>query len=100
MYQMSIEFFYPLTEQIPLELNYEGCAKPKLVYSDAIGQTLNFNNGPTWTTTAIQPELKVTPTNSVGYLSIGAVSVGLKKKPTWLQKHLHKLLGFDWKDTQ
>jgi hypothetical protein len=97
MYQMSIEFFYPLTEQIPLELNYEGCEKPKMTYPTSLG-TLSVMDGTAWTTVAIQPELKVTPTNSVGYLSIGAVSVGLEKKPTWLQKHLHKLLGFNWKD--
>ena len=31
MYQTQIEFFWPLTEQIPLDLDYTGCdTTPKL----------------------------------------------------------------------
>ena len=30
MKQLEIEFFWPLTEQIPLGLDYTGCEKPKL----------------------------------------------------------------------
>ena len=35
MHQLSIDFFWPLTEQIPLDLDYTDCEKPKL-YSDTI----------------------------------------------------------------
>jgi hypothetical protein len=61
----------------------------------------NFNSitvsTATWTT-AINPQLTVTPINSVGELKIGGINVGLDKKPTWLQAKLFKLLGFNWKD--
>lgn len=30
MYQQEIQFFWPLTEQIPLDLDYTDCDKPKL----------------------------------------------------------------------
>jgi len=95
--QIEIAFFWPLTEQIPLGLDYAGCAKPPTV------SPYHFDNGiTTWTTgtTAIspQPQLTITPNNPVGTLSIGGVNIGLEKKPSWLQKQLHKLLGFNWKD--
>jgi hypothetical protein len=94
MIQQEISFFWPLTEQIPLGLDYTGCAKPPIVLSE---QQVLFTTGATWAT-AINPQLTITPNNSVGTLSIGGVSIGLEKKPTWLQKQLHKLLGFNWKD--
>jgi len=30
MRQLEIQYFYPLTEQIPLELDYTECVKPKM----------------------------------------------------------------------
>ena len=92
--QQEIKFFWPLTEQVPLGLDYTGCAKPPTVLTEQQGL---FTTGATWTT-AINPQLTITPNNPVGTLSIGGVNIGLEKKPTWLQKQLHKLLGFNWKD--
>jgi hypothetical protein len=94
MYQQSIQFFWPLTEQIPLDLDYADCERPKLTV-DSGSNTISLNT--TWTT-AINPQLTVTPINSVGELKIGGINVGLDKKPTWLQSKLFKLLGFNWKD--
>jgi hypothetical protein len=92
--QTEIEFFWPLTEQMPLGLDYNGCEKPKLtVVSEGTGFT--FAN-PTWTTN-ISPTLSVHPQNSVGQLNIGGISVGLENEPKWYQKVMYKLLGFDWK---
>lgn len=96
--QQEIHFFFPLTEQIDLELNYDGCdtREPKgLIISGATGITLA--SSPTWTT-SIAPTLSVEPTDSVGTLSIGGVRVGMGKEPTWLQKILYKALGFNWKN--
>ena len=98
MYQQSIEFFWPLTEQIPLDLDYSNCEKPKITTDYNSLSSISINGtGATWTT-AINPQLTVTPINSVGELTIGGINVGLDKKPTWLQSKLFKLLGFNWKD--
>ena len=94
--QTQIEFFWPLTEQIPLDLVYHECEKPKLYSTGATGTTVAFNN-PTWSTN-ISPQLTVTPINSVGQLSIGGVNVGLETEPKWYQKLLYKALGFKWKN--
>ena len=95
--QTEIEFFFPLTEQIPLGLDYTGCEKPKLSVSLDSGTT-SFYLAPTWGTTNIAPTLSVKPQNSVGQLNIGGIEIGLEKQPTWYQKVVFKLLGFNWKD--
>jgi hypothetical protein len=97
--QTEIQFFFPLTEQIGLELSYEGCdTQTQSTYSIWRDST---STGVTWTTVptaTISPQLTITPIHSVGELSIGGIRVGLETKPTWLQSKLHKLLGFNWKD--
>ena len=92
--QTEIEFFFPLTEQIPLGLDYTGCEKPKLTAINPV--TFSVSNA-TWSTN-IAPTLSVQPQNSVGQLNIGGISVGLEKEPKWHQKVLYRLLGFNWKD--
>jgi hypothetical protein len=94
--QAEIEFFFPLTEQIPLGLDYTNCEKPKLTVT-AIGGTTGFYFANT-TISNIAPTLSVQPQNSVGQLKIGGISVGLEKSPKWYQRVLYKLLGFSWKD--
>lgn len=95
MYQQQIEFFWPLTEQIPLELDYTGCTKEEKSVLFSEGTTVFYE--PTWSTT-IAPQLTVSPINSVGQLSIGGIQVGMESEPTWYQKLLYKALGFNWKD--
>jgi hypothetical protein len=96
--ELELKQFWPLTEQIPLELSYEGCdTQPKIIqngYSPENGIAYNWATA----STTITPQLTITPIHSVGELSIGGIRVGLEKKPTWLQTQLHKLLGFNWKD--
>ncbi len=94
--QTEIEFFWPLTEQIPLELDYTDCSKPQLTYplSDDRG---SFYTGGTWSNT-IAPQLMVESLDTKGYLKIGGVKIGLDKKPSQFRTMLHKLLGFDWSE--
>ena len=96
MQQTEIKFFWPLTEQTELDLDY---GWPTHLHHKArgLGSIYEFTTGAI-STTAINPQLTITPNNPVGTLSIGGVNIGLEKKPTWLQKQLHKLLGFNWKD--
>ena len=93
--QSEIEFFFPLTEQIPLNLSFEGCdIKPKV--------TVTNHTNYTWTTVATninpQPQLTITPNNSVGEIHIGNIRVGLEKKPSWYQRVMYRLLGFNWRN--
>ena len=95
--QTHIQFFWPLTEQIGLDLDHKGCEGPKLsVPYSSTGPTFAISNA-TWTTN-IAPTLSVSPTNSVGQLNIGGVQIGMENKPKWYQKVLYNLMGFNWKD--
>jgi len=100
--QLEIKFFFPLTEQIPLELDYTDCEKPKLTYSS--GMTIAGTTGATWITTSTDittATLKVAkPDDIVGYFEIGPLQVGREKEPNILQKLIYKLLGFNWKGKQ
>jgi hypothetical protein len=89
MYQQEIEFFWPLTEQIPLELDYNGCHLPKYVLSNAaitnfgFGATVPYSLQPTWTTS-----INVDTNN---------ITVTSKNKPPLYRRILFKLLGITWK---
>jgi hypothetical protein len=81
MIQQEIKFFWPLTEQIPLDLIYEDCNKPlPLVSSGA----LLISNGSTWTTS-----------NTMQHTTINCdqISFQTKKKQTFLQRLMYKAMG-------
>lgn len=96
--QTEIQYFFPLTEQIDLELDRPEQPKPTLTYSNTV---LSEVTGTTWVTasTSIAPaQLTVKSGENVGSLEIGKIEVGLDIAPKWYQKVLYKLLGFNWKD--
>ena len=100
--QKNIEYFWPLTEQIGLDLDYQGCAKQNtLGYS--IGSSLIGGTGITGATWSIapanisSPQLTIEPQNANGYLQIGGINLGMEKKPNLFRRVVFKLLGFNWK---
>jgi len=87
MNQLEIEYFFPLTEQIPLGLDYTGCDRPKLTIGTGMGlllQTYPTCAGTTWTTTSIN----IDQTN---------VTITSKTKQPLYRRVLYKLLGINWK---
>jgi hypothetical protein len=90
MIQKEIQFFWPLTEQIPLDLDYTNCDAQKYVYSELTGVSflgagagLSFvSNAPTWTT-SINID-----TNNITIIS--------KNKQPFYRRVLYKLLGIRW----
>ena len=95
--QRSIEYFWPLTEQVSLDLDYTDCSSPQLSYSCA---GIGGATGLTWAvmpSNVITPQLTISPQNTDGYLQIGGINLGMEKKPNLFRRALFKLLGFDWK---
>jgi len=82
--QTEIQFFFPLTEQIPLELDYAPCEPPKLSYTN--GDTTGFAFYPTGTW------------ESIGTVNIKAkeLTIEIPHMP-WYRKLAYKLMGFKWK---
>jgi len=82
MHQLDIQFFWPLTEQIPLELDYEDCdTRPKI---NIFNSTTAFQIAPSnWT---IRPVLQIEP---------DAITLRMNKPVPWYRKMLYKLLGMN-----
>ena len=86
MYQQEIQFFWPLTEQIKLDLDYTECDKPKLYTTlpVSIGGTgyvlMSTGSDVTWSTRLGDWEIP-----------------NEKKQPSKLQKFMMKyFLGWKW----
>jgi hypothetical protein len=85
MNQLEFKFFWPLTEQIPLDLDYSNCERPKLTMDGtgiSIGNTTGFYLA-TGTTT-VTPFLRIENEN---------LTVAFSKKQPWYRKWIYKLLG-------
>jgi hypothetical protein len=97
MYQQQIEFFWPLTEQIPLDLDFTESEKPKLYFTTGVsGSVLTGGNGTTsW---AVPQTIAFHPSNdSVGYWKVGeGLQMHNKKKPNWLHQQMTRIF-FGWK---
>jgi hypothetical protein len=85
MQQLEIQYFFPLTEQIPLDLDYTECDKPKL------WTTLSVNSGITGLTFA------TADSNVTWSTQINGWDIGTKQEPSKLRKFLMKyLIGWKW----
>jgi len=82
MNQLEIQFFWPLTEQIPLELDYGGCdTRPKI---NIFNSETAFQIVPsTW---AVRPVLQIEP---------DAITLRMNKPVPWYRKTLYKVLGMN-----
>lgn len=88
MYQQEIQFFWPLTEQIPLDLNYDECEKPKLtVPIDTNGITYTVGAWDTGTVSITASHLN---------LDIDTTVVKVKKTPNLCSRIIYKCLGLKW----
>jgi len=85
MKQLEIEYFFPLTEQIPLNLDYTECDKPKLY------TTLPISSGITGLTFA------TANSNVTWSTQLNGWDIGTKQEPSKLRKFLMKhLIGWKW----
>ena len=91
MYQQEIKFFWPLTEQIPLDLDYADCERPKLsVNSGTSGLTLvsNGSAGANWVAMSISPERLI--------VDVEEVTFKQRTKPSLFRRLIYKIIGVKW----
>jgi len=114
MQQLEIQYFFPLTEQVSLELDFKPCddyAKQlqeerwKNSVSITSGMGLLVGNGGlgTWTTTAVNASQTFqfrSDSNAVGYWEINKdLHVWRLNRPNWLHQKMTKVFfGWEWKD--
>ena len=112
MYQQEIQFFWPLTEQIDLDLDFKPCLdyqeeQRKLWASSALsGHYLIAGGGlgaTSWSTVtsnqslAGMMEFRASP-DSVGYWEVSpSLRYYVTQEPNWIVKKMSKfLLGWKW----
>jgi hypothetical protein len=97
--QTEIQFFWPLTEQINLNLDFKPCEEyneEQRKKQNYIGYTLN-----TWG--AVSPTAFTTISNNLGNpsftINIDAMPITIvsKKKPNFIIKFIYKSMGMKWK---
>jgi hypothetical protein len=96
MQQLEIEYFFPLTEQIPLGLDYE----PSRLYAKELNRQrsidgnmlLHTGTGVTWATVAgsIQPNFTIN-------IDAMPITIQSKTKPNFFRRYIYKILGMKWK---
>lgn len=90
MRQLDIEFFWPLTEQIPLDLDYSDCDydKSDLLLSDGISGAYLLHTGSATTYSLVASNLNLDVDNTV---------ICINKKPNIIRRGMYKALGLKWK---
>ena len=89
MQQLNIVYFWPLTEQISLDLNYTECKQSSIYMSE------EFGTGSTLTVNAIGTSW-VTINSSRLDLDVDTTVIKSKTKPPLIRRGLYKLLGLKW----
>ena len=99
--QLEIQYFWPLTEQIPLDLDYTECNQPKYYVPSvpwgSIGPSLDAGTGYTFTNQLTNQQWNTTSI-SAGKLQLDVDTTVIKvnDKPPLLRRGLYKLLGINW----
>jgi hypothetical protein len=99
MQQLNIQYFFPLTEQIDLDLDFKPCIdyveeqRKKQTYT---GYTLN-----NWNSTGVTAWTTIS--NNIGNpsftINVDAMPITIvsKKKPNFIMKFIYKSMGMKWK---
>ena len=101
MQQLNIEYFFPLTEQITLDLDFTQTEKyilnkraEQARNSVTSGMLLSVGNGGTTWTTISNNLGNPSFTINVDAMPITIIS---KKKPNFIMKFIYKSMGMKWK---
>jgi hypothetical protein len=87
-HQLEIKYFWPLTEQIELDLDYSNCHKPKIEWSPIDRGLYIIADGSTTNSTITASHL---------VLDIDTTTVTVKRKPSILSRCVYGIIGLKWK---
>lgn len=95
-YQEEIDFFWPLTEQINLDLDYSECdAKYKNCTINQDSGIISLSSGHTWTTSAMT--LSATKIDTTIGIETPGLTMKSKKKPNIIRRVLYNIMGIKWR---
>jgi len=102
MYQEEIKFFFPLTEQIELDLDYTLTEKYILdkrnehLKNSVTSGSFLISNGGTGTSWATISNNLGNPSFTINVDAM-PITIVSKKKPNFIMKFIYKSLGMKWK---
>lgn len=96
MQQLEIQYFFPLTEQIPLDLNYMPCYEySEKKRAEMIANSVVITAGGTDVTWALNTGT-IAPSFCID-IDQTPLTVVSKNKPNIFRKYLYKIMGVKWK---
>ena len=99
MQQLNIQYFFPLTEQIDLDLDFKPCqdyAEDQRKKQTYTGYTLDSWAG-TGATTWATVNLKDVEPNFTINIDAMPITIQSKTKPNFFRRYIYKILGMKWK---
>lgn len=90
MKQLEIDYFWPLTEQIPLDLDYTECEQPKIAMPSVIGSggyTLNVYNEGLGDVTIAAAKMNI---------DVETTTFKVKQRPNLCSRIFYRCLGIKW----
>jgi len=92
MQQLEIKFFWPLTEQIPLDLDFT----PSENYTIEKNKNLIITNGGVFTNNIMNTNITMVPNLTIDADST-PITVTSKDKPNFIKRTVYKALGIKWR---
>lgn len=90
MKQLEIDFFWPLTKQMPLDLDYTDCVKPQLNWPiGAVSSNYGFYN-----TTGSSAHGTITASKLT--IDVGTTVFKVEEEPPLYRKVIYKLMNIKW----
>ena len=92
MKQLELELFWPLTQQIPLDLDYNDCDKPNVYtmlppVTGAIGYLTSNGNSPQWSASLVASNMTI---------DVDEVVFKVVEEPPLYRKALYKMMDIKW----
>jgi len=92
MRQLELDLFFPLTQQIPLDLDFTDCEKPKLyTMLPSVTGTIEYlttnGNSTQWSTSLVASNMTI---------DVGTTVFKVVEEPPLYRKALYKMMDIKW----
>jgi hypothetical protein len=95
MKQLELDLFWPLTQQIPLDLDYTRCYSINQYTVKNTGMTITYGDGGNFTTSTSLVADSVRTFEL--HIDDAGLTVVSDNKPNLIRRLMYKLIGFKWR---
>jgi len=95
MKQLELDLFWPLTQQIPLDLDYTRCYSINQYTVKNTGMTITYDDGGNFTTSTSLVADSVRTFEL--HIDDDGLTLVSDNKPNLIRRLMYKLIGFKWR---